>query len=212
MTRAQFIERVRRQIYNGQPSDDATITVGLVNNYLSDAIAFAAKTNYKDNVNLDGIGYLNGSFYTRFTNLSISASSPLQWKVTLPEVPLGIGRNEGISTIELKDEKGNITRPFIPISESQKTYYQDMRPIPGKILYFYEGGILYILSATQLNPYTINVTMASGGDISDLSSTLNVPPDYFPIMMEYLQRQLLMELSQKVDVANDGLDAPNGTT
>lgn len=212
MTRAQFIERVRRQIYNGQPSDDATITVGLVNNYLSDAIAVAAKTNYKDNVNLDGIGYLNGSFYTRFTNLSISASSPLQWRVTLPEVPLGIGRNEGISTIELKDSQGNITRPFIPISESQKTYYQDMQAIPGKILYFYEGSLLYILSSIQLNPYTINVTMASGGDSSELSSTLNVPPDYFPIMMEYLQRQLLMELSQKVDASNDGLDAPNGTT
>ena len=98
-----FIERVRRQIYNGQPTDDATITIGLVKNYLPDAAAFAAKQNYKENITLDGIGYINNSFYSKFTGIAISGGQNFLWSTTLPQIPLGIGTNEGISTLELRD-------------------------------------------------------------------------------------------------------------
>ena len=43
MTRNIFIERILRQIYNGQPSDDSSITYSLVNQWLNDAIGLAAK-------------------------------------------------------------------------------------------------------------------------------------------------------------------------
>jgi len=207
MTRKAFIERVRRLIYNGQPSNDATITVGLVNNYLPDAIGYAAKANYKENIALDGIGYVNNSFYSRFTGLSISQDSRFTWKVTLPEVPTGLGRNEGISTLQLVNDKGEVTLPFIALSENQKTYYQGMRPVPNKVLYYYEGNILYALSTILLNEYTANVTMVSGGDSTDLDSNLNVPPDYIGIMQDYLVKYFLTELSRPVDATNDGLDA-----
>jgi len=38
MTRYAFIERILRQIYNGQPSDDSSITYNQVNQWLNDAI------------------------------------------------------------------------------------------------------------------------------------------------------------------------------
>lgn len=65
MTRRVWIERCLRQIYGGQPSDDSTITVNLVNVWLSTGIGLAAKANYKDNISIDGIGYINNSFYTK---------------------------------------------------------------------------------------------------------------------------------------------------
>ena len=46
MTRNAFIERILRQIYNGQPSDDSNITYNLVNQWLNDAIGLAVKKNY----------------------------------------------------------------------------------------------------------------------------------------------------------------------
>lgn len=207
MTRYAFIERVRRQIYNGQPPDDATITIGLVNNYLNDAIAAAAKANYKDNIAIDGVGFINNSFYTNFTRLAITSSGNFTWRITMPEIPVGIGYNQGISTLQLTDGTSNITLPLIPISENQKTYYQSMQPIPNKVIYYYEGSLIFIKSTLILSPYTANITIVSGGDSSDLYSTLNVPPDYFPVMMQYLQQQLLLEKMQPVDVTNDGLDA-----
>lgn len=207
MTRREFIERVRRQIYGGQPSDDASITIGLVNNYLGDAIGVAAKANYKDNITIDGINYINNGFYTKFTGLSITSEGNFIWRMSLPEVPLGVGRNEGVSTLQLVDSDGRITHPFVPLSENQRTYYSGMRPIPNKVLYYYEGGLLYAVSTLLLNEYTANVVMVSGGDSTDLDTTLNVPPDYLPVMMQYLQSQLLLEKAQPVDSANDGLDA-----
>ena len=126
--------------------------------------------------------------------------------MALPEIPLGIGRNEGISTLQLVDENGRITQPFIPISEQQRTYFQSMRPIPNKILYYYQGSNLYAISTILLTNYTANVVMVSGGDASDLNSELNVPADYFPIIDQYLFQQLTMERSAKQDTQNDGLD------
>lgn len=206
MTRRQYIEQIRRLIYGGQPSNDATITELLVNQWLGQAIGIAAKSNYKDNITIDGIGYINNSFYTKFSGLSITSSGNFLWRMTLPQIPVGVGRNEGISTLELLDSTGLITRPFIPISENQKTYYQTMRPIPNKVLYYYEGNYLYAISTLMLSSYTANVVMVSGGDSTNLDSELNVPPDYIPIMTEYLLKQLMAERLAPVDSSNDGAD------
>ena len=211
ITRRTWIERCLRQIYGGQPSDDASISDNLVNTWLSDAIALAAKANYKDNITIDGIGYVNNSFYSRFTGIAITNDSDAIWKLTLPEIPAGIGTNEGISTLQLVDSDGKITLPFIPLSENQKTFFFNMRAIPNKILYYYEGGILYILSTLLLNGYTANVVMVSGGDSTNLDSILNVPPDYYPVMVEYIKQQLMFEKQVPVDTQTDGLDAQRTT-
>ena len=52
MLRITFIEQIRRQIYSGQPSDDADITIGLVNTWLEQGIAVAAKTNYTEGISM----------------------------------------------------------------------------------------------------------------------------------------------------------------
>jgi hypothetical protein len=206
ITRRQYIEQIRRLIYGGQPSDDSEITVGLVNQWLGQATGYAAKQNYKDNMAIDGINFVNNSFYTKFRGISISSDGNFIWKVTLPEIPIGIGYNEGISTLELQDSSGNVTRPFIPMSQNQKTFYQGMRPIPNKVLYYNEGNFLYMVSTLLLNSYTTNVVMVSGGDSTDLDSALNVPPDYIPVMTEYLKQQLMGERLVPQDVTNDGAD------
>lgn len=211
MTRYSFIEMALRQIYGDFPNDDSSITYNLVNTWLEQGIALAAKANYKDNIQIDGIGYINNSFYCTFKDISISSDGNFIWKGQLPHIPVGIGRNEGISTLQLKDSSGNITRPFIPITEAQKTYFQSMPIIPNKILYYYEGEFVYMLSTLLLNQYTYNVTMVSGGDSTNLDSTLNVPQDYWPVMIEYIKQQLMFERNVPVDLQNDGVDAIKST-
>lgn len=206
-TRKAFIELIRRQIYGGQPSDDAEITIGLVNRWLEFAIAAAAKQNYKDNITLEGVGFVNNSFYSKFSGISISGGSNSLWALTLPNVPVGLGYNEGISTLQLADDKGVLTLPLIPMNENQKTIYQGMQPIPNKTLYYYEGKTAYIVSTLILSQYTATVTMVSGGNSSDMTSTINVPDDYFPMIVEFIKQQLQFERNQPVDVTQDGVDA-----
>ena len=81
-----------------------------------------------------------------------------------------------------------------------------MRPIPNKLLAYPQGTYVYVMSTLILSSYTAQITMISGGDSTDLDSTLNVPPDYFPIMTEYLKTQLMFQRNVPVPVTNDGSD------
>ena len=206
MTRNQFIEQILRQIYGGYVSDDASITPMLVNQYIDQAIAFAAKSNYTDNIKLEGVSFVNNSFYTTFKNLSPVKDEQGLWKIQLPQVPVGIGVSEGISTLQFKDDSGLLSYPCIPLSQNQKTYFQTMTPLPNKTLFYVEGDNIFVVSNIQLNNYSASVTMISGGNSQDLDSTLNVPGDYVPLMVDYIQKQLLLEKTTPKDLVNDGQD------
>ena len=205
MTRYQLIEQILRQVYGGYVQEDSSITPMLVNQYIDQAIAFAAKTNYNDNLRLDGVAYVNNSFYTTFKDIAITRDESL-WKVTLPQVPVGVGANEGISTFQIKDSQGRLSLPCIPLTENQKTYFQSLQNPPFKPLYYVEGNLAYIVTNILLNNYTATITLVSGGNSSDLNSNLNVPGDYIPIMIEYIQKQLLLMKTTPKDLQNDGSD------
>lgn len=210
MQRKAFIERFLIQISGGFQEDDHEITYDLVNSWMGDAIGAAAKACYKEAIQIDGIGYVNNSFYTTFSGLSIVTDDTdnLCYKLTLPEIPVGIGRNEGISTLRFKDDNGFVSLTAIPLSMNQQAYADSMPIIPNKILYWPEGNTLRMKTPLILTSYTAIVKMISGGDATDLNSELNVPPDFFPIMMEYLKAQLGFEKAQPKDIVNDGNDLP----
>jgi hypothetical protein len=209
MQRIVFIERTLRQIYGNQPSQDSAITVNLVNSWLQDAIGLAVKANYKDSISLDGIAYINDGFYTTFKGLTLKKDETFLYKIILPDVPMGLGRNEGNGTLLLKDSAGNLSYPIIWLDQNQKGYSRSMRQIPNKLLGYQEGGNAYILTTLVLDSYTANYTMVSGGDSTNLNSELNVPADYFPIMVQYIEQQLLVEQSRPRDIANEGVDLGN---
>lgn len=213
MTRSEFIERHRVQIYGGWPTDDAEITDELVNSYMSDAIGLAAKTCWKESIQLDGVAYLNNSFYSTFSGIAIVSDDTdnLCYKLTLPQIPVGIGRNEGLAEIRFKDSNGVTSFPGIPVSMNEWGYVDSVRPIPNKILVLPEGSLVRIKTSILLTNYSATVKMASGGDATDLSSTLNVPPDYFPIMVEYIRQQLMFERAITPDSSNDGADLGTST-
>ena len=207
MTRRTYIELIRRQIYNSFPADDATITVGLVNKWLDLGIAAAAQKYYTDNQKIEGISYINNSFYTTFKNLSISNDGNGIWKVTLPQIPLGLGANDSISSFTLKDSAGLISYPVVWLTANQQSIHRGMRKIPNKVLAYINGKNVYILSDYFLDGLTASVIMVSGGDNSDLDSEINVPDDYLIAVTEYVKAQLQFERMQPVDTSpGDGQD------
>lgn len=204
MTRLEFIERSLRQIYGDMPTDASSITKNLVNSWLSDAIAAAAKKNWTDNLQLDQISFVNNSFYTSFKNLAVNDAGELfLYQLTLPDIPVGIGKNEGVSVLQFVDSSGGVSDPAIPLSQAQVGYYRGQRPIPNKIMYYPEGTFLYAISTLQLNNYTGKVKMISGGDKTDLNSVLNVPSDYWGFMTDYIKMQLAFERAQPKELVND---------
>jgi len=210
MTRKIFIERILRQIYNGQPNDDASITFNQVNQWLNDAIGIAVKKNYTDSVQLDGIAYINNSFYTTYTNLDIAAETVdnVTYSVALPQIPFALGRNEGVATLQIVGDK-KTSQTAIPLSMNQVGYIENLRPIQNKILYWIEADKIYAKSTIPLTEYKATLRMVSGGDSTNLESTLIVPDDYVPVIVEYIKGQLAFERSRPIDTSNDGVDNIN---
>ena len=208
MTRLQLIRRILRQVYGGQPSIDSNITDNLVNNWMTEALAASAVKNYRENEQLDGVAYINNSFYTTFVGLAISQTDdPFTYQLTLPQIPIGIGNNEGVGTLQFVDVSGNISDPAIPLSENQVGYYRNMRAIPNKILYYPESIYLYAISNLQLNNFTGKVRMISGGNSADLNSLLNVPDETLSDITAYVSKMLSWERQQVKIPTNDGADA-----
>lgn len=207
MTRNQFIERILRQIYGGQPTDDSNITYSLVNQWLNDAIGLAVKKNYTDSIQMDGVAYVNNSFYTTFNNLTINQESidNFTYSIDLPSIPIALGKDEGIATLQFGGDK-LISQTGIPLSMNQVAYIENLRPIQNKILYWSEGKSIYIKTTILLTSYKATLRMINGGNSSDLESTLIIPDDYVPMMVEYIKSQIAFEQSRQIDTSNDGND------
>lgn len=207
MLRGQFIESILMAVYGQKPSDDAEITYNLVNLYLSEGIGVAAQAGYKGAIQLDGVGYVNNGFYSTFSGLTISQDNTdnLCYKFELPEIPVGIGNSMGLAEIRFKDN-GFTSLPGIPLSVNQWGYFDSMRPIANKILYLQEGKFVRAKTPLILTSFTATIKMISGGVSSDLNSELNVPPDFLPIIRDYVLQKLLAERSVPTDVYNDGSD------
>jgi hypothetical protein len=209
MTRNIFIERILRQIYNGQPSDDSSITFNQVNQWLNDAIGVAAKKNYTDSIQMDGVAYVNNSFYTSYSSLTITQVDNTTFKFTLPQIPVALGKNEGIATLQFSNSKTPTSFGAVPLSMNQVGYQDTLRPIQNKVVYWPQGQEVYMSTGIPLTAYKANVRMISGGDSSDLNSTLIIPDDYVPVMVEYIKAQLAFERSRPIDTSNDGVDNNN---
>lgn len=209
MTRKIFIERILRQIYDGQPSDDSNITFNLVNQWLNDAIGVAAKKNYTDSIQMDGVAYVNNSFYTSYSSLTITQVDNTTFKFTLPQIPVALGKNEGIATLQFSNSKTPTSFGAVPLSMNQVGYQDTLRPIQNKVVYWPQGQEVYMSTGIPLTAYKANVRMVSGGDSTDLNSTLIIPDDYVPIMVEYIKGQLAFERSRPIDTSNDGVDNNN---
>jgi hypothetical protein len=209
MTRKTFIERILRQIYNGQPSDDSSITFNQVNQWLNDAIGVAAKKNYTDSIQMDGVAYVNNSFYTSYSSLTITQVDNTTFKFTLPQIPVALGKNEGIATLQFSNSKNPTSFGAVPLSMNQVGYQDTLRPIQNKVVYWPQGQEVYMSTGIPLTAYKANVRMVSGGDSSDLNSTLIIPDDYVPVMVEYIKAQLAFERSRPIDTSNDGVDNNN---
>ena len=209
MTRKTFIERILRQIYNGQPSDDSSITFNQVNQWLNDAIGVAAKKNYTDSIQMDGVAYVNNSFYTSYSSLTITQVDNTTFKFTLPQIPVALGKNEGIATLQFSNSKTPTSFGAVPLSMNQVNYQDTLRPIQNKVVYWPQGQEVYMSTGIPLTAYKANVRMVSGGDSTDLNSTLIIPDDYVPVMVEYIKAQLAFERSRPIDTNNDGVDNNN---
>lgn len=205
MTRKVLIEQIRRIFYGGVPNDDANLSEKEVNTYINEAIAYMAKVNYTDAVKLDGIETVADSFYATFKNLAITKDNDTgYYSLDLPQVPLGLARGYGISTVTFPTSTGLAKSP-IPISPRELDYVDQLKQPPSKIFYWAEGKKLWFKSYTNLVGKFAIVRMVST-ETSDLDAEINVPQEYITDIVNMVINQLKIRKGTPEDTVNDGVD------
>lgn len=205
MTRKVLIEQIRRMLYGGIPTDDANITEKEINLYINEALAYMAKVNYTDSIKLDGIETVSDVFYLTFKNLAITRDTDTgYYSLDLPQVPLGLARGYGISTVTFPTATGLAKSP-IPISVRELDYMDSLKQPPSKIFYWPEGKKLWFKSYTNLVGRLAIVRMVSTEN-SDLDAELNVPQEYITDIINLVMGQLRPRKATPQDSTNDGLD------
>lgn len=187
------------------PSDDFEVSVGMVNVLINPAIAVAAKSNWFENLKLEGCTYVNNSFYSTIAGISITSDTEFGvYNVALPSIPVGLGRTEGVAAVYVIDEKGVQSKPIVMLSVSQLNYFEDMPPMKG-IMGWYEGATVKVKSAdTPLINYTAKVRMINTGASDSLTSQLSVPEEAIPEMQKYILTTLGFADRIPKDQINDG--------
>jgi hypothetical protein len=205
MTRKVLIEQIRRMLYGGVPTDDANITEKEINLYLNEALAYMAKVNYTDSIKLDGIETVSDAFYLTFKNLAIVKDNDTgYYSLDLPQVPLGLARGYGISTVTFPSSTGLAKSP-IPISVRELDYMDSLKQPPSKIFYWPEGKKLWFKSYTNLVGKLAIVRMVST-ESANLDDELNVPQEYITDIINLVMNQLGKRKTATQDSTNDGLD------
>lgn len=209
MVRKALIQLIQRRVAGGVATDDTSITEGLVSLYISNGLAIAAKKNYTENFQLEGVGFVNNSYFSTFKGLVITPDEEFLYKFTLPQIPIGIGANEGLSRVVFKNADGKVSLPAVILTEGQVAIQRQMRDIPNKILCYPEGVFCYAFSKVMLNNYTATATLVSGGNANDLNSVLNVPDDSINLIIDYCVQQLMAQVVTPQDNMNDGSSVIN---
>lgn len=205
MTRRVIIEQIRRIFYGGVPNDDASLSEKEVNFYLNEAIAYMAKINYTDAIKLDGIETVADSFYATFKNLAITKDNDTgYYSLDLPQVPLGLARGYGISTVTFPTSTGLAKSP-IPISVRELEYMDNLKQPPSKIFYWAEGKKLWFKSYTNLVGKFAIVRMVST-ETTDMDAELNVPQEYISDIIDLVINKLKIRKGTPEDNVNDGVD------
>jgi hypothetical protein len=205
MTRRVLIEQIRRIFYGGVANDDASLSEAEVNIYINEALAYMAKVNYTDAIKLDGIETVNDVFYMTFKGLTVARDSDTgYYYATLPQVPVGLARGYGISTVTFPTSTGLAKSP-IPISVRELDYMDQLKQPPSKIYYWPEGKKLWFKSYANLTGKNAIVRMVST-ESAALDDELNVPQEYITDIITLVLNQLKIRKATPEDRANDGVD------
>jgi hypothetical protein len=205
MTRKTLIEQIRRIYYGGVPNDDANLSENEVNLYINEAMAYMAKVNYTDSIKLDGIETVSDVFYATFKGLTVARDSDTgYYYATLPQVPLGLARGYGISTVTFPTLTGLAKSP-IPISVRELDYMDNLKNPPNRIYYWPEGKKLWFKSYINITNKNAVVRMVST-EGSDLTAEISLPQEYITDIINMVINQLKIRKSIKEDSVNDGVD------
>ncbi len=207
MTYRKFAELALNTLYNGMPSDDASISLRHIAEMVAMEVAYHAKKNAFENSNAGETTFANDQFISVYNGLALSTDTATQEKyITMPATPAGLPNNQEIVSVTFE---GCPDKQIIPM-KAKDSFAQSFLPKPkGFSLYKVEDGKIVFKYLPKLFTGTVNLKMI--GSIEGetlLDSNLNVPKDVESEILNKVVLLLRVEKQTPRDLINDSVPLP----
>jgi|SRR5882757_626108 len=206
-SRLQVLETVQRLLLGGMASDDTELTLALINQHLNAAIGYAAKTNYKEEIELNGIENVADAFYADFKSITITKDNTTGlYTATLPQQPVGLGAGWDISTFMLITGSG--AKMFAhAISPREVEFLYNTSGSCSEVFYWITGLTVSLHACKDITQYKANIRMISS-QATDWTTPVTLPDGYLPLVVEYMTKVLGVEVQRPIDISSDGVETP----
>lgn len=194
--------------FNGQPSDDASVSVRHVAELIAIEVAYVATMSAFSNSNAGEATYANDQFISVFNNLDLLTDGVTAEKYTLlPATPAGLPNNQEISGVAFTSCP-NVK--VVPLKQKD-TFAQQYLDMPSKIYnYKIENGRIVFISLPDIVTGKVSVKLVgavSGATLLD--SVLNISKDAEGVIMDRVLLKLDPRRSVQRDINNDQVPLPN---
>lgn len=189
-TKKEVCDEIRIEVYAGEPSNDASISLNFILRKLNDKTAAYALKSATLNYQVDGYFEADDIFRMTFTNLNLTQDTFTGVKYTpLPVQPAVLPRGRSFEVFPTAQMGGIQSSLFKMIGRDEVTY---VRSLPGlkKVYCFEDSGNMNFVDANGILDYytNINISVVTGG-MNNLTDYLNLPGD----MIDAIKREIVAD-------------------
>lgn len=206
-----LIERVKRHIADGWPTNSFSASDKEILLYIDSAIAQAIIGHAYVNAKIEGALCTPEAYLITYAlTLPVFNENLGEYSTTLPQPPISLPLGYSITTVFFGGKKGRSQAAW-PIKAKRVSYRADM-PVPNGVRYWVEGSVLKLAPSNgqPLNPgiNTLYVTMPATRT-ADVNETMTIPDDDISGIFDYTVKQLIQRMNVPKDIIQDNLPAGN---
>lgn len=204
-----LIERIRRHMANGFPSDETTLSSNEVLLHISQALSFNMVGQVYAGAKVEGLLDIAEGYLTTYSLSLTKEESTGYWYGDLPHPPVSLPIHTAIKELYFASSVDGQSDPIFLI-KSRRVAFRRYLPLPNGNRAWVNGKTLYIASSNG-NPFTgktLYVRMAKSR-VTDITEDLNIPDDAIEMIFTSVTKKLAERFNIPQDVVKDDVSAGN---
>lgn len=212
-TKKSLIERIKKHIADGFPSNEFTTTDNEVLLYIDQAAAFNLIGQVYGNAKIEGSLATPEAYLTTYELPALLQDSVSgYWYTTLPQPPVNLPLGYSINRVFFGSDGTGQSRECLPI-KAKRVGYRVNLPMPEGARYWVENSRIWVAASDgqALSNQTLFTQMAKTRTES-ITETLALPDDAIEAIFNSVVGKLIQRMQLPKDVIVDGIGAGNKTS
>jgi hypothetical protein len=208
-TKQGLLERLKKHINSGFPSNDFNVTDTELLMYVDEAIPFVLKGQMFENSKVSGVLELPDAYLVTYAVTLSQNTTTKEWYGTLPQTPLALPNGYQINDAYFITGGGRGQAVFF--LSAKRTSYRDLLPKPSGIFARVEGNTIYMKGneGQFLGSMDFRIQMPISRT-SSLSDTMSLPDDAISPIFDAVIKKIAQRFGLPHDSVKD--DEPVNAT